>query len=255
MNHFFIILLIALPISVAFGQDTDTLTYEFDPQVSGQLKRGVFSQTSARVDANTKVENIKLVFTNQSSYTYTEVNGTIISDDWHFRSILMLKPQPTSRLLPAFAHNYIKNVLYRINGSHRALTGLRMIPFKKKKDFSFILGAGYEFSNYSNNVFVNSPLESNQRDFALAFFNISGKHKLGKLKILLEYNFSSVQSFKEASDYSIWLTSGLSVPLNEKLSVGLKYDYRFRNVHLENLPSVNDLLLFNIRMKLTNLSE
>jgi hypothetical protein len=252
MNTFLVFTAIVLLCSDAFGQSTDTLKYKFELQIGGQRKRGVFSQTSLRVTSNNKLENKKLAFNNQSSYTYTEVNGNNIADDWHFRSILTFKLKSTERILPIFGHNYFKNVLYRISNSHRAFTGVRIIPIKKYKDFSFVAGAGYEFSNYSNEIFINSPFLSSQRDFGLAFFGLIGKHQIGKQKIILEYNFSSVQSFKEANDFSFWLTSGLSVPIGKHLFLGLSYDFRYRNVHLVEIPKINDFLMFNIRIKLSN---
>ena len=143
-------------------------------------------------------------------------------------------------------------MLYRITSSNRVLAGVRIIPVKQYKDFSFFVGSGYEFSNYKGEVFIESPVILNQRNFALGFFKISGKHQLGKHKILISYDFFTVQSFKEAKDYSFWSTSGVSVPLNKKFSVGLNYDLRFRNVHLLDIPNTNDLLLFNIKFNHSN---
>jgi hypothetical protein len=252
LNTFLVFIVTLLLSSDVFGQSTDTLKYNFDLQIGGQRKRGVNSITALSVTSNNELENKKLVLTNQSSYTYTEANGFNIAEDLHFRTIAMLKLNSTKRLLPVFAHNYFKNVLYRITNSHRALAGVRIIPVKKYQDFSFLFGAGYEFSNYKGDVFIKSPLVSNQRNFALGFFNLAGKHKLGKHKMLIEYNLSSVQSFKEAKDYSFWLTSGASVPFGKIFSVGVHYDFRFRNVHLEDIPDINDLLLFKIRFNLSN---
>ncbi|MDW3194290.1 MAG: hypothetical protein R8G66_18085 [Cytophagales bacterium] len=236
----------------AIGQSTDTLKYKFDIKIGGQRKSGVVSQITLRVTSNNELENKKLILTNLSSYTYNEVNGVNIADDWEFRTYAMLKLNSTTRLLPVFAHNYFKNVLYRITSSHRALAGVSIIPFKRYKDHSFIVGAGHEFSNYNGEVFAESSVVSSQRNFPLVFLKISGKHKLGKHKILIGYNFLSVQSFKEAKDYSFWLTSGVSVPLNKKISIGVNYDFRFRNVHLSDIPTMNDLLLFNITFDHSN---
>ena len=180
------------------------------------------------------------------------MNGVNIADDWDFRTYAMLKLNSTTKLLPLIAHNYIKNVLYRITSSNRVLTGIRIIPVKQHRDFSFYVGIGYEFSNYNGEIFIESPVVSSQRNFALGFLKISGKHKLEKHKILIDYHFFSVQSFEEAKDYSFWLASGVSVPLNKKLSVGVRYDFRFRNVHLSDIPDNNDLLLFNIKYNHSN---
>jgi|GEM_PF-6019689 len=246
INTFLVFMAVVFISSETIGQSTDTLKYKFDFQIGGQRKRGINSQTALRVTANNELENNKLVLTNLSSYTYTEVNDFNIADDLHFRTYAMLKLNSTTRFLPVFAHNYSKNVLYRITSSHRALAGVRIIPVKQYRDFSFLVGGGYEFSNYKGEVFIESPFVSSQRNFALGFLKISGKHQLGKNKIFIEYNFFSVQSFKETKDYSFWLTSRVSVPLGKKFSIGVNYDFRFRNVHLEDLTDINDLLLFNI---------
>ncbi|MFY0674817.1 MAG: DUF481 domain-containing protein [Bacteroidia bacterium] len=252
VNVLLVFIMVLLTITDTLAQESDTLKYAVDFQVSGQRKRGVFSQTSLRVTANNHLETKKLIVTNLSSYTYTEANDFNLADDWHFRTIMMFKMKSTSRILPSIAHNYFKNVLYRINHSNRALAGLRILPFKQYQDFSFVLGAGYELSNYTDETFVNSPLVSSQRDFTLGFANISGKHKIGKNKILINYNLSYVQSFEESKDFSFWLTSGLSVPLSKRFSFGVNYDYRIRNVHLVDLPNINDLLMFNVKLNLSN---
>lgn len=90
-------------------------------------------------------------------------------------------------------------------------TGVRVIPVKHYPDLSFAVGGGYEFTRYTDDVFTNSTLVSNQRDFAIGFFNLLGKHNLWQKKIHLQYNISYVQSFEEATDFSFWTTSGLSV--------------------------------------------
>ena len=252
MNTFMVFIAILLLYSDTFGQSTDTLKYNFNLQIGGQRKRGVFSQTSLRAVANTKLENKKLVINNLSTYTYTEANGFNIADDWHFRTIATLKLNSTTRFSPVFGHNYLQNVLYRIKNSHRGLAGVKILPVKNYKNFSFIFGAGYEFSQYTDEVFQKSPLVSSQRDFALGFFNLSGKHQLGKSKIRLEYNLSYVQSVKEAQDFSFWLTSGVSVPVGKHLFLGVNYDFRFRNVHLIDIPNINDLLMFNLRFNIAN---
>lgn len=252
MNAVITFIAILLLCSDAFGQSTDTLNYDFNFNIGGQRKRGVFSQTVLRATANTKLENKKFVINNQSSYTYTEANDFNIANDWHFRTIGTLKLNSTSRIFPIIGHNYFKNVLYRITNSHRALTGVKLIPIKDYQSFSIVLGAGYEFSQYTSEVFVNSPLVSNQRDFTIGFFNLSGKQQIRKSKVLFDYNLSYVQSFEEADDFSFWLTSGLSVPVGRHLFLGLDYDFRFRNVHLIDLPNINDLLIFSLRFNIAN---
>jgi hypothetical protein len=255
-SHYCLVLVLLVQFTAlsSFGQasaDRDSLQYNLDAQIGGQLKRGVFSQTSLRASLKGEVENDKVILNNLSSYTFTEVNEAKIADDWHFRTLMMFKLKSASKLMPTIAHNYLSNLLYRIQNSHRALIGLRYSPFQQNRSIALVLGSGYELSEYGNEIFVNSSLISKERDFGLAFFNLSGAHTLGKLKIQFDYNLSAIQSFKEAMDYSFWLTSSLNLPLRKNLSVGANYDFRFRNVHLQGIPSINDLLMLNIRLKLS----
>jgi len=252
LNTLCVFIAIVLFSPKSFGQSTDTLKYKFDFQIGGQRKRGVFSQTVLRATANAKIENKKLILNNQSSYTYTEANGFNIADDWHLRTIATLKLNSTTRLLPVFGYKYLKNVLYRITNTNRVFTGLRINPVRQHKDFYFVFGAGYELSHYTDEIFVNSSLVSSQRDFTLGFLNLAGKHQLRKNKILLEYDFSFVQSFEEAKDFAFWFTSGVSIPFGKHLFIGVNYDYRFRNVHLIDIPNINDLLIFNLRFNIAN---
>ncbi|MFK7787491.1 MAG: hypothetical protein AB8B56_20375 [Crocinitomicaceae bacterium] len=248
---FLVMLVLFLTSSESFGQDSDSLKYKLSFQIGGQRKRGVFSQTSLRVTSINTLEKGKISLKNFSSYTYTEVNGFNIADDWDSRTILLYKKDSSSRFLPALAHNFHSNVLYRIRNSNRGIAGMRITPFKTQ-DFTFLIGAGYEHSNYSDDVFLNSPYVSNQRNFALGFGNFSGKHKLGKHQILLDYNFSFVQSLREIKDYSIWLTSGISLPIGKVLYIGVNYDLRFRNVHLQDIPRINDLLMLSAKINISN---
>ena len=252
MNTLVVFIAILLFCSDTFGQSADTLRYKFNLQVGGQRKTGVFSQTSVRAIANTKIDNKKLHIDNLSSYTYTEVNDFNIADDWHFKTIGVIKLDSATRFLPLFGHNYLKNVLFRIVNSNRLFAGVRIVPVKHYHDLSFAVGGGYEFTHYTDEFFENSTLVSNQRDFAIGFINLLGKHNLWKNKILLEYNISYVQSFEEATDFSSWATSGISVPLGNHLFLGVNYEFRYRNVHLVDLPNLNDLLLFNIRFNFSN---
>ncbi len=236
----------------AFAQNSDSLKYDLDFQIGGQRKTGVFSQTAIRVTSNNHLEKEKWEFNNYSNYTYTEVNGGIIADDWDFRTILMFRSHLKARILPAIGHSFHSNVLYRVRNINRGIIGIRTIPFMKQTDFKVLIGGGYEHSNYQGEVFENSRFISSQRSFALGFANISGQHRLGKPNILLNYNLSMVQSMRERQDHWIWLTAGWSFPLGKVFSVGLNYDLRFRNVHLEDIPHVNDLLLFNVKISLSN---
>lgn len=234
-----------IPFIEVHGQETDTLIYELDYQIGAQRKTGVFSQRALNISANHHLEKGQWGLANFSNYTYTQVNGGVIADDWDFRSIITYRPSKQIRVLPAIAHNFHSNVLYRIRNSNRGILGLRFFPVKKAPDFSVLLGGGYERSLYRGALFSNSDRLSNQRSFALGFLNIAVKHRFGKSKVALSNNLSVVQSFEEQEDIFIWWTTGLSIPVGKVLSLGIKYDLRYRNVHLVNLPKVNDLLLLN----------
>lgn len=252
LTYLLAFLLAMLTCSDCYGQMSDSLTYQIDLQIGGQRKTGVFSQTSLRVLATNQLERRKLALNNVSAYTYTNVNSMTIADDWDFKSILMYRSHSHARLLPAIAHNFHSNVLYRIVRSNRVIAGIRTIPFKKIPAFTFLLGAGYERSNYAGDIFLNSPYVSDQRSFAVGFANLSGKHILGKHNMLFQYNFSFVQSIREVKDYFLWLTAGIGLPIGKVFSIGMNYDLRYRNVHLKEIPQVNDLLLINLSVSLSN---
>ena len=249
-TYVLLILWVSLCCTECCGQLSDSLRYRVSVQIGGQRKTGVFSQLSLRVTAKNRLERKKLIFQNVSGYTYTNVNSTKIADDWDFRSILLYKADSSARLLPAIAHNFHSNILFRIGSSNRGIVGIRTIPFKKIPNFTFLLGAGYEHSRYSGEIFLNSPYVSNTRSFPLGFANISGKHILAKSKIIFDYNLSFVQSIREVKDHFLWFTPGVSLPIHKSLSVGINYDLRYRNVHLEEIPQVNDLLLVNLKVDL-----
>lgn len=238
--------------SDCYGQMSDSLKYQIDVQIGGQRKTGVFSQRSLRITASNQFERGNLFLQNVSAYTYTNVNSNTIADDWDFRSILMYRSNSNARVLPAIAHNFHSNVLYRIVNSNRVIAGIRTIPFKKIPNFTFLLGAGYERSNYAGEIFLNSPYISDQRSFAVGFANLSGKHTLGKHKIHFQYNLSFVQSMREVKDYFLWLTAGISIPIGKTFGIGMNYDFRYRNVHLGEIPQTNDLLLINLKINLSN---
>ena len=246
------VLLVCIPHPECDGQVNDSLKYKVSFQIGGQRKTGVFSQTSLRVAAKNKLERRKLIFQNVSGYTYTNVNSLRIASDWDFRSILLFKADSSARLLPAIAHNFHSNILYRIGNSNRGIVGFRTIPFRKIPNLSFLLGGGYEHSNYAGEIFVNSPYVSSTRSFAVGFANISGKHRLGKGKVILDYNLSFVQSIREVKDQFLWFTTGIGLPIHRSLSIGVDYDIRYRNVHLQEIPQVNDLLLINFKVNASN---
>lgn len=246
-----LLVLLIMLIPESYGQESDSLKYKISLQISGQRKTGVFSQRSLRVSATNELEKRKWKLKNISGYAYTNVNTMTIANDWDFRSILMYKFNEDSRIFPAVAHNYHSNVLYRIENSNRGIAGVRAIPIKKIPEFTIYIGAGYESTNYTGENFENSSLISDHRSFALGFANLSGKHVLGENKISWHYNLSLVQSMAEAEDYFVWFTTGISLPVGKVLSVGIDYDIRYRNVHLEGIPQTNDLLLVNLKAKLS----
>ncbi|MEM7038597.1 MAG: hypothetical protein AAF570_16550, partial [Bacteroidota bacterium] len=75
---------------------------------------------------------------------------------------------------------------------------------------------------------------------------------LPKSKVMLDYNLSFVQSIREIKDFFLWFTTGISLPIHKSFSVGLNYDLRYRNVHLQEIPQVNDLLLVILKVNISN---
>ena len=131
-----VLLAILFSNTTAYGQSSDSLKYGLDFQIGGQRKTGVNSQNVLRVASTIVLEKGNVAINNFSNYTYNQVNGGIIADDWDLRTILTLRLNPEGRVRPAVAHNFQSNVLYRMRKSNRAILGLRFIPFKKAPNFT-----------------------------------------------------------------------------------------------------------------------
>ncbi len=248
-----IVFLVLFSVLLSTAQEsTDTLRFHTTFTLGGIRKAGVFAQTNVNGGLSINLSKSNWEINNTSTYTYTNVNGKPLSDDWtvvsKLRSLLPNLPEVS----PTFIHVYKKNLLYRIINGQRYLLGASVRPIKKKQAFWFFIGVGYEQTLYNGEAFDNSPLLSSSRTFGISTFYVENVHHLLQNKLYLKYNLFYIQSFEEVSDYSIWLIPSINFKLNDYLAFGVNYDYRFRNVHLAAIPSFNELLTFNVKIALGN---
>lgn len=245
------IFLIFFSISSTLAQETDTLDFNTTLTLGGMRKAGVFSQTNVNASLSTIARKSKWTFDNQTTYTYTIVNGNELSNDWTVVSKLgyQLAQQP---IAPTFLHVYKNNLLYRIQHSQRYILGASVTPLTDRKQFWFFIGGGYERTIYNGNTFENSPLTSNQRNFGMTTLYIENTHHLIQDKLFLKYSLFYIQSVEEWSDYTFWIIPSLNITINKNLIFAVSYDYRFRNIHLVDIPSFNELMTFNIKISIDN---
>ena len=59
-----------------------------------------------------------------------------------------------------------------------------------------------------------------------------------------------MQSIEESSDYSLWITPSIDFKLNNTFAASMKYDVRLRNVQLEGLPKLNDIITYGLKASL-----
>ncbi len=251
-KYIFSILLIFFSTGFGLAQSTaDTLNFNSTLTFGGMRKAGVFSQTNISANLNTVINKSNWTFDNLAAYTYTNVNGSQLSDDWTVISKLRYSFQQ-KQIAPTFIHVYKNNLLYRIENSQRYILGASITPFKKQQQFWFFIGGGYERTLYNGAIFENSPAVNNLRDFGMTTFYLENKHHLIKNKLFLKYSLFYIQSIEEWSDYTIWFLPSLNISINKNLVFGVSYDYRFRNVHLADIPSFNELLTFNVKVSIGN---
>ncbi|MCI4669580.1 MAG: DUF481 domain-containing protein [Bacteroidia bacterium] len=239
-----------LPAKLVLGQEpSDSLNIKISLTLGGRRQAGAFSQTIVNGGLLTVLSKGNWSFDNNTTYTYSIANGFQLSNDWAVVSKLKYNHRQVS---PTAIHIYKNNLLYRIQHSQRYLAGVQITPIKNKREFWFFIGGGYENTNYNGEAFENSELLGSQRSFGLATIYIENQHFFFKKRISLKYDLFFIQSLRERSDFTIWLIPSLNVSINKALSMAIRYDYRFRNVHLTELPGFNEQLTFNLGLTLGN---
>lgn len=181
---------------------------------------------------------------NKTSYVYSTVNGVKVLDDWTVISKLNYLLKKQVRIYPTLLHLYTSNLLFRVNNSNRFLVGAGISPLND--DLFFLVGVGLENTNYAQEVFKNSDLIGCNRNFGMSTIYIENAHHFANKKLALKYTAFYIHSFKEAGDYTVWITPSLNVVISKKISFAINYDFRYRNVHLIEFPAINESFTFNV---------
>ena len=91
-----------------------------------------------------------------------------------------------------------------------------------------------------------------RRENGLFIFRVNNDYHLFKSRVIVKILGMYMQSFKEASDFDIWLIPSVSFRLNNSFSFFVNYDYRFENVHLEAISPSNDILVAGLTLTFAN---
>ena len=241
-----ICMLCAFTIQTLLSQEvTDTLIYNSSLILGGAYKTGLLNQTNVTGSITNSLEKSNWLLFNRTSYFYSRVNNIQLFDDWTVVSKLSYSFTKGVKISPTLFHLYKSNLLFRILNSHRFLFGASITPLNNKKALIYI-GVGFDNTNYAEEEFVNSNLINSNRRFGISTIHLENEHHFSDKKFSLTYSLFYFQSFKEATDYTFWIIPGFNIALNKKLSFAINYDFRYRNVHLVDLPAINQALTFNL---------
>lgn len=243
------VLYVIFSIQIVFGQEvSDTLKYKGSFTLGGSYKTGILNQSTISGSFNNKLTKSNWLLGNRTSYIYSLTNNMKLLDDWTVVSRLSYLNTKQIKIHPTLFHFYEKLLLYRINNSNRLVLGA-FTPLNSE-DSRLFVGVGFEHTNYVGEEFENSELIDSNRSFAMATMNLKNMHQLGDKKFSLKYNLFYIQSFKEAKDYTIWIIPSLSIAIHKQISFAINYDFRYRNVHLKDLPGIDQSLTFNLGITL-----
>lgn len=242
--------LLLLPGMIIAQDYSDSVQVNSTITVGGMRQTGVLSQTNVNGTLQLEAKKSLWSLLNQTTYAYITANERIISDNWTVLSILKRSLLKAPAISPTLLHVYKNNLQYKILNSHRFSFGASITPFKEKQAFWLFVGAGYEHTLYDDEDFVNSLRVSSTREFAATTVYVENEHQLIAEKLTLKYGLFYIQSWQEASDFTIWIIPGLNLAISKRLALAVSYDYRFRNVHLATVPSFNDVLTANLKISL-----
>lgn len=226
---------------------SDTLQYSSSLTVGGSYKTGLLNQINVSGVLVNSLQKSNWLLYNRTSYFYGRVNNVQLFDDWTVVSKVSYSFIKRTKISPTLFHLYKSNLLYRILNSHRVLLGASIAPLDNKNAL-FYVGVGFDNSHYTGEKFVNSELINSNRRFGISTIHLENRHHFADKRFSLSYSLFYFQSFKEAADYTIWIIPGLNVALNKTLSLAINYDLRYRNVHLVDLPAINQALTVNLNI-------
>lgn len=245
-----ICMLCVFATQILLGQEvSDTLQYNGSLTVGGSYKTGLLNQTNITGSFENTFKKSDWTVYNRTSYFYSEVNKNPLFDDWTVVSKLSYTFTKGAKISPTLFHLYKSNLLFRILNSHRFLAGASIASLKNPKTL-FYAGVGFDNTNYGGEKFVNSDLINSNRRFGISAVHLENTHQFSANKFSLTYSLFYFQSLKEATDYTLWIIPSLQVALSKKLSFAINYDIRYRNVHLVDLPAINQSLTANLRISI-----
>ena len=238
------------PSALISQSGSDSISANLELTLGGRRQAGAFSQTLVTATGTGSVQSSGWSLENNTSYTYSIANEILISNDWSVVSTLRYSPNTWKKVSPTLLHIYKNNLIYRIQHSQRALLGLHLTPLTSKPEFWLFVGGGLEHTRYNGEEFNRSPLINSVRNFPLAILFLENSHVLMKDRVTFSYQLFYLQSLEEAPDWTVWLIPDLQLHVTSAVALSVTYDYRFRNVHLTEIPGFNSQLSFSIRVQL-----
>ncbi|MEM6736184.1 MAG: DUF481 domain-containing protein [Bacteroidota bacterium] len=228
----------------------DTLHYQLDLNLSGRRISGEFSQAVIRggFDLDLTYKNWHLE--NSMTYRYNKANTTLIEDNWNGLVTLHYYPGGSKKLYPGLFSYFDNSLIYRIKSRHNFGAGFGSEFDKGLLNLSLMGMIANGNSSYDGSEFVNSNRDFSTRKNGFMLFILENRYRISKELINFSYRIFYFQSLKEKADYIIKLNPQLNFKLLQGFSFYMIYEYRFENVHLENLSSKNDILLFGFNLKL-----
>lgn len=227
-------------------QKNDSLFMKSSFSLGLTRRTGAFSQFVIHPYLESKLKYRRIDFLNKTDYSYANTNGMRLADDWFIISSLEYSFRDSARVCLALFHDFRKNIQYKISRSHKLFSGIRIRPFKQKNNYLVYAGMGYENTWYIGDLFENDlEIDANRR-FSSSIIHIKNSHTLLDNSVLFDYDLFYFQSLRMLQDYTFGLFASIKFEIRKALFLGLSYDLRYRNVHLLEVPALNDLLTINL---------
>jgi hypothetical protein len=229
----------------------DSLYYKTSITLGGNRRTGLNAQNNFTGTFNLELNKSSWSFENISDYAYAEANGKELANDTKMISLLKKNFSEKKTFVPTFIHVFENSLLYRIDNRQSVKLGVTITPLEKRNQFWFFIGLGYDRTFYEGELFINSDNIGRTRSFTIASIYLKNEHELIKDRLTLNYGLYYVQSLEELYDFTLWFTPSLDIKISNTFAFAIKYDSRFRNVHLAELPSFNDIITYSLKVSLS----
>jgi hypothetical protein len=230
---------------------SDSLSYKTSISLGGNRRTGLNAQNNFTGAFNLKLNKSSWGFVNISDYAYAEANGKELTNDIKTISFVKKSFSEKKAIVPTFIHVFENSILYKINNRQSVKLGVTITPLEKRKQFWFFVGLGYDHTVYDSEIFINSDKIGSTRSFSISSVYLENEHKLIKDRLTLSYGLFYVQSLEEVRDFTLWFAPSLDIKISNTFAFSVKYDARFRNVHLVELQSFNDILTYSLKVSLS----